>query len=175
VGECEIMLIVVGLGNPGKEYAYTRHNMGFLVVQALARKYQAHFEYRPHLECEIAKASGMVLLLPQTFMNESGRSVHRFLSYYKRPISELLVVVDDMDLPFGTLRRRSRGSSGGHNGLKSIQSALGTSEYERLRIGIGRDESIPAHQYVLSQFSAQELVELPQCIEKAIQCIENIL
>jgi PTH1 family peptidyl-tRNA hydrolase len=135
------MKLLVGLGNPGREYANTRHNIGFLCLDELARRHGAAFD-KVHLRALIATVSlgaeRVVLARPQTFMNLSGEAVGALLSWYKLPASDLIVVTDDMDLPFGRLRLRLKGSAGGHNGLKSIIESLGTLEFPRLRVGIGR-------------------------------------
>ncbi|MHB2020624.1 MAG: aminoacyl-tRNA hydrolase, partial [Candidatus Xenobia bacterium] len=137
------MRLVVGLGNPGSEYAQTRHNAGFMVVDRLAREFRADsFRREARHEAEIASCMlpgcGKVWLCkPQTFMNESGRSVSSLANFYQIPPEEVLVVADDFALPLGKLRLRERGSSGGHNGLESVGEQLGTNNWPRLRIGIG--------------------------------------
>src|SRR5258708_5742010 len=133
--------LIVGLGNPGREYALTRHNMGYLIVQAFAKAQEWNFKEEMYFEAHVAKGTiegiKVQLLLPTTYMNLSGRSVQRYVEFYKIPVEGLIVVVDDVALDFGQLRLRTMGSPGGHNGLKSIQYALGTHHYKRLRIGIG--------------------------------------
>lgn len=173
-------MLIVGLGNPGKKYDDTRHNIGFRVMRALAAKYAAPF--RPSL----VKAKGSVaevaigekkalLLMPLTYMNESGLSVRKCIDYYKIPIGEMIVVTDDADLTFGRLRIRAKGGCGGHNGLRSIESHLGTQEYPRLRIGVGRKDQGELSDYVLGRFSQEEMRAMPEIVEKAIEALEVFL
>ena len=141
------MKMIVGLGNPGREYAATRHNLGFMVVDEVARRLSAG-QRRTRFRAELAEAfvdgQKLVLLKPQTFMNLSGTAVREAALWYKIPPAEILVVVDDIDLPFGALRMRGEGGSGGHNGLKSIIADLGTEAFPRFRMGIGRGRE-PRH------------------------------
>lgn len=171
--------VIVGLGNPGREYELTRHNLGYLVVQALAQELGLRFKNEPKFECVMASGSyegGRVdLLLPLTYMNESGRSVAKFLAFYKLEPKDIVVAVDDMALPFGQMRIRSMGSPGGHNGLKSIQNALSTSYYLRLRLGIGTASSEQHIDYVLGQFTSEEKKMLPEYISGAMSCLKRLL
>lgn len=168
-------VLIVGLGNPGPEYAYNRHNVGFRVVDTFAQAHQMAFRRILHqaLIAEGRLAGQRVILAkPQTFMNLSGRSVRPLVSYYRVPLNRLLVVYDDMDLPLGALRLRPRGSPGGHNGMKSIVQALGTIEFPRLRIGIGRP---PGHMspvdYVLQNFRPDEEEILEGVLHRAAQAV----
>lgn len=167
--------IVVGLGNPGRQYADTRHNLGFLVVNELARRVAAP-ESRKRFRAEISEArrrdDRLVLVMPQTYMNESGVSVREAVRWYKVPHEQVLIVVDDLDLPFGQIRLRARGSAGGHNGLKSIFALLGTQEIARLRIGIGRGPG-QARTHVLSRFSRDEEAALPAIVGTAADVVER--
>ncbi len=167
------MKIVVGLGNPGREYAATRHNLGFMVVDELARRFQAE-GWRNRFKAEIAQVSDglekLVLVKPQTYMNLSGVAVREVLHWFKVAPQDTLVVVDDIDLPFQTIRMRARGGSGGHNGLKSIFAELGTDDIPRLRLGVGRGTGNASRQ-VLSRFSASELAEVPSIIEASADCV----
>jgi PTH1 family peptidyl-tRNA hydrolase len=137
------MKLVVGLGNPGAEYRETRHNVGFLVIDELARRWGVE-QWRESFEslaCKTVRGSEPVLLCkPLTFMNLSGRAVGGVAGFYKVPVEDLLVVTDDVALPLGRLRARRGGSDGGHNGLKSVAQSLGTQGYARLRIGVGRGD-----------------------------------
>ena len=165
------MKMIVGLGNPGSEYADTRHNIGFKVIDAMAsvlgievrkRKFGARFG---ETDFEDEK---LILLKPWTFMNRSGHAVATAAGFYKLPLCELLVVTDDMALEPGVIRLRARGSAGGHNGLKSIISALGSEEFCRLRGGIGsRQVGIEAYDYVLSRVPADEQAALNAAIDRA--------
>ncbi len=157
----ENMFLIVGLGNPGAAYARTRHNAGFLLVHRLAGKWQAVWTLEKKFNARVARAdrSGQRVLLcePQTFMNSSGEAVAPMVAFFQIPLERLLVVVDDADLPLGEIRLRAGGSSGGHHGLESIEQRLGTREFARLRIGIGRraDER-EIRDYVLGRFSSTE-------------------
>ena len=133
--------LVVGLGNPGQRYAGTRHNVGFMALDLLASKESVRFKPTAKLQGELAEvgfgSSRMRLLMPQTYMNESGRSIRAAMDWFDLSADQVLVLVDDMDLPLGRLRLRAKGSAGGHNGLKSTIQHLGTQDFARLRIGIG--------------------------------------
>jgi peptidyl-tRNA hydrolase, PTH1 family len=164
--------IIAGLGNPGREYAATRHNLGFMVVDALAIRFSAQAG-RTRFRAEIAEAfdggQKIVLLKPQTYMNLSGVSVREAAHWYKVPPQDILVVADDIDLPFGTLRMRASGGSGGHNGIKSIAAELGTEQVPRLRIGVGRGTGDATRQ-VLTRFNAEESQALPELVQAAADC-----
>jgi PTH1 family peptidyl-tRNA hydrolase len=158
--------LVVGLGNPGSRYEGTRHNVGFMALEALAAAAGSSFRAQPRLQALLADVGSgegrLRLLLPQTFMNESGRSIRAALDWFGFDPAALLVVVDDMDLPLGRLRLRASGSAGGHNGLRSTISHLGTQDFARLRIGIGAPADNPAERkartigHVLGRFSPSE-------------------
>ena len=165
----EDLHLIVGLGNPGAEYARTRHNAGFLLVEKLAERGRGGWTLKKKFNGRVAKVElgGQRLLLcePQTFMNASGETVAAVLQFYRIPLTRLLVVVDDADLPFGEIRLRERGSSGGHHGLESIEKHLGTREFARQRIGIGRaDGRREITNYVLGKFGADE----KQLLEKVL-------
>jgi PTH1 family peptidyl-tRNA hydrolase len=168
----------VGLGNPGKEYRDTRHNVGFLVIDELARRHQLTFSMAPSQvpETFVAKKFGAEPLLvakPLTFMNRSGDAVASLARYFDVPLADLLVVVDEAALPFGRLRARARGSAGGHNGLKSVIERLGTQEFPRLRLGVGRGDSRrDLADHVLSKFEAGERAELETFITRAADAAE---
>jgi peptidyl-tRNA hydrolase, PTH1 family len=168
------MKIVVGLGNPGREYAATRHNIGFMVINELARRANAG-GVKKRFRSEIAegqlRGEKLVLVAPQTYMNLSGHAVREAINWYHTPLEDVLVVFDDMDLPFGQLRIRPSGTAGGHNGLKSIIEQLGTTEFPRLRAGISRGRSA-AHSHVLSRFSPEEEKALPELIRSVADAIE---
>jgi PTH1 family peptidyl-tRNA hydrolase len=168
------MKAIVGLGNPGNQYAGTRHNIGFMVIERLAQQYNAPAPKSrfKSLVTEISIGSEKVILLkPQTYMNLSGDAVRLMGTWYKLYADEILVVLDELDLPFGTLRVRERGSAGGHNGLTSVIQQLGTNEFPRLRVGIGRGRSSATAQ-VLSKFSNQEQQELPFVIDNAVDACQ---
>jgi peptidyl-tRNA hydrolase, PTH1 family len=168
----ENVFLIVGLGNPGADYAKTRHNAGFLLVEKLAAKWKADWGNEKKFVARMAKAerSGQRVLLcePQTFMNLSGETVGAVTSFYQLPLKQLVVAVDDADLPFGEIRLRPSGSSGGHHGLESIEQHLGSREFARLRIGIGRKDStrqIVGH--VLGKFDAAENELLEKVLNRA--------
>ena len=154
------MYIIVGLGNPTSRYAGTRHNVGFEVIDCLARKYGIDVNTKKH-KAIIGKGTmegqRVLLVKPQTFMNLSGESVREILDYYKADESNLILIYDDISLAVGQLRIRAKGSAGGHNGIKSIISSLGTQNFARLKIGIAHDRSMDTKDYVLGTFSKQEL------------------
>lgn len=166
--------IVVGLGNPGRQYAQTRHNFGFMVVEELARRTGAPSP-RKRMNAEITETrfdgDRLVLVMPQTFMNDSGIAVREIMRWYKVAPEDVLVVVDDLDLRFGQIRLRARGSAGGHNGLKSIFKEIGTQEIPRLRLGIGRSGT-HAIGHVLARFSEDEQRELPALVGEAADAVE---
>ncbi len=168
------MLAVIGLGNPGKEYEMTRHNMGFLVLKKLAHDFGVTFKLEERFEGWRVKANGLELLLPATYMNESGRAAQKLLRYFQIPPSKVLVVVDDMDLPFGEMRLRAFGGSGGHNGLKSLEQHLGTSQFARLRIGIGRGPKGTNVDHVLGKFNQEESEKLSNVIAEAAHYLKRL-
>ena len=169
------MKIVVGLGNPGREYAATRHNIGFMVVDEFAARLGA-LERRGRFRAQLAEGfdngEKLVVVKPQTFMNLSGISVREAVSWYKIATEDLLVVADDIDLPFGASRMRPGGGSGGHNGIKSILEELGTDQVPRLRIGIGRGRGGATRQ-VLTRFTSEEEAALGEIIDTAADCVQT--
>jgi PTH1 family peptidyl-tRNA hydrolase len=168
----ETLHLIVGLGNPGAEYARTRHNAGFLLVEKLATQWRADWANERKFDARMVKAErgGRKVLLcePQTFMNLSGETVGAVTEFYRLPVKQLMVAVDDADLPLGEIRLRPAGSSGGHHGLESIEQHLGTREFARLRIGIGRRgiaRQITGH--VLGKFEATESELLEKVLDRA--------
>lgn len=149
------MKIIIGLGNPGKEYEHTRHNAGFLTVDKIAENFDWRFKDHADLEAEIAEAAindqKLVLAKPTTFMNNSGRSVIKILNYFKASRDDLIIVHDDADLPIGEIRWKDQGSSAGHRGVQSIIDALGSNAFARARIGVGRsaEGAVPLDEWVL--------------------------
>jgi PTH1 family peptidyl-tRNA hydrolase len=171
----EPMHLIVGLGNPGADYAKTRHNAGFLLVEKLAGKWKASWTKERKFQARVARAAhGKVLLVePQTFMNLSGESVGALVKFYQLPLTQILVVVDDADLPLGEIRLRPGGGSGGHHGLESVAQHLGSKTYARLRIGIGRkNEARQITGHVLGKFSAAENALLEKVLERAAGQLE---
>jgi len=173
--------VVVGLGNPGKEYELTRHNMGYLVVQAFADELKWNFKTEDAFCAKRAKGGieGVTthLLLPLTYMNLSGHAVKAYLDFYKLTPEQLIVVTDDVALPFGEMRKRDFGGTGGHNGLKSIQASLQTQNYVRLRLGIGCDKAVgqTLADYVLQTFNSEEREKLPLIIQQGVLEVKKLL
>lgn len=171
--------LIVGLGNPGKKYKETRHNLGALVVEGLGEGWFFPFKKKLLLKSSLAtgevKGNIIYLLLPETYMNLSGLAVRKALNYYNLPVSNLIVVVDDVELPFGKLRYRDKGSSGGHNGLKDIESHLGTQDFARLKMGIDsakrREESLES--YVLQSFTLAEKGNLKDFLAAGMEVVES--
>jgi peptidyl-tRNA hydrolase, PTH1 family len=171
------MKIVVGLGNPGARYAGTRHNVGYAVIDLLADSpHTGRFQGR--FQAQVAEWSDgrekILLAKPETFMNLSGRSVRQLVDFYQLPMEALLVVCDDVNLPLGKLRVRARGSHGGHNGLRDIQNHLGTAEYARLRIGVGRPGETGGPDlvdHVLGRFRPSEQAVMADAVERAAQAV----
>ncbi|HTQ49231.1 MAG TPA: aminoacyl-tRNA hydrolase [Candidatus Acidoferrales bacterium] len=168
----EPLHLIVGLGNPGADYKKTRHNAGFWLVEKLAARWQADWKHERKFNARLARAErgeGRVLLCqPQTFMNASGEAVGALLKFYRLPRTRMLVVVDDADLPLGGIRLRPGGSSGGHHGLESIEQHLGSREFARLRLGIGRqDGAREITDYVLSRFDRTEAALMEQVLDRA--------
>lgn len=167
--------LIVGLGNPGRQYRQNRHNVGFMALDHLAARLGVKFT-RLEGKALVTKADyqgrRLVLAKPQTFMNESGKAVGSLARFYKAPFEQLLVVYDDVDLPLGTLRLRLEGGSAGHRGMASIIERLGTQAFPRLRIGIGRPPGRKeAAAYVLEDFSTQEVEFLSPALERATEAI----
>ncbi|WP_448518226.1 aminoacyl-tRNA hydrolase [Rhodoflexus sp.] len=162
--------LIAGLGNIGSEYHETRHNIGFMVVDALAQQQNATFSFEKlAYTCELKyKGRSIYLIKPTTYMNLSGKAVNYWLQQYKIQPENLLVIVDDLALPFGKMRLRPSGSSAGHNGLKDIEAVLGTQNYARLRFGIGNNYPKGRQaDYVLSKFNAEEMAEMPFALQRA--------
>ncbi len=163
--------LIVGLGNPGREYAATRHNVGFMIVERLASEARAEFRPEKSWRADVARLDGLFLCKPLTYMNLSGESVRSLSQFYKIAPEEVLVILDDMALPLGKLRFRPEGSAGGHNGLQSIIDHLGTREIPRLRVGIGAAAPGAAVGHVLGQFAADERETLEQTLSRAVEAI----
>lgn len=169
--------IIVGLGNPGAEYARTRHNAGFMLVELLAKRWKAAWRAEKKFQSQIARTerSGarLVLCEPQTFMNASGEAVGALMKFYQSPVTKLVVAVDDADLPFGEIRLRPGGGSGGHHGLESIAAHLGSKDFARLRIGIGRKDGLrEITGHVLGRLGAGEMAMMEKILARAADQIE---
>ena len=170
--------LIAGLGNIGDEYASTRHNVGFQVIDHLASSMQATWKPVTLGSLTEIKHKGrtLVLLKPNTYMNLSGKSIAYWLQKEKIPIENLLVIVDEIQLELGTIRLRGKGTDGGHNGLKDIQEQLGSTEYARLRIGIGRNFSLGGQiNYVLGNWSKEDLVLLPDILDAGAEAVKSFV
>ncbi len=173
-------LLVVGLGNPGDNYARTRHNLGFMVADLLAARLGSKFKAHKRSGAEVASgrlsAHSVLLAKPRCFMNESGRQVGPLAKFYSVAPADIIVIHDDLDLEFGSIRLKVGGGEGGHNGLRSVVAALGTKDFQRVRIGIGRPpgRKDPA-AFVLENFSAAERAEVPTICEQAADATELLI
>ena len=171
------VFLIVGLGNPGAEYAKTRHNAGFSLVEQLAARWKVNWRNERKFKARVARAERdgrrVLLCQPQTFMNASGEAVKAVVSFYQLPVKPVLVAVDDADLPLGEIRLRAGGSSGGHHGLESVEQHLGTRSFARLRLGIGRkDGAREITDYVLDRFDAAEAALMEKVLGRAADQVE---
>lgn len=170
------MKVIVGLGNPGSEYAATRHNVGFMAIDAVAAKYGVHV-WRDKFSAQIGECvignEKVLLVKPQTYMNLSGEAVGPLLSWYKLPSDQMAVLYDDMDIEAGSARIRLKGSSGGHNGIKSILAHIGTEDFARFRIGIGRPaQGWSVIDHVLAKFGDADRRAVEDVVEKIVPAVE---
>lgn len=164
------MKIIVGLGNPGKQYEYTRHNAGFLVMDELAKRCSLSFDQEKFQSMYAkGKVNGedVILMKPLTFMNNSGFACREVMDFFKVNPKDFLIIYDDIDLSVGRIRLRPKGSAGGHNGIKSIIQCIGTSEFNRIRVGTSRDPRVPIIKWVLTKFKEEEKAPLEQAIQSA--------
>jgi peptidyl-tRNA hydrolase, PTH1 family len=175
----EAAALIVGLGNPGREYAGNRHNVGFMIADRWVAAHAFSFNKIQHHAIIAQGRRGeqrVIVAKPQTFMNDSGRAVGALLRFYKIPIEHLLVIFDDLDLPFGAIRLRADGGAGGHNGMRSIIQHLGGNQFARLRIGIGRPPGrMDPAAFVLQDFGRYETAELDALLDRAGQAIDTFL
>ncbi len=167
--------IIAGLGNPGRDYADTRHNVGFMVLDRLARHFNAPWKVEKAYKGELAAGPGVLLVKPQTYMNLSGESVGALMRYFKFEPEQVLVVYDDISFPVGAMRLRAGGSAGGHNGMKSLIAHLGSERFPRLRVGIGVPGQKNMVGHVLGKFSPDERPLLDDCLARAEQCVLTLL
>lgn len=164
------MKLIVGLGNPGKEYEMTRHNSGFCVLDAIAKECNVDIgqkKFKALIASTNIGGEKIILMKPQTYMNLSGEAVQEAMNFYKLTSKDILVIYDDLDLPVGKIRLRSQGSAGGQNGMKNIIRHIGTQEFDRIRVGIGKDSRIPVVDWVLGKIRKDELDEYMKAIENA--------
>ena len=177
-------IYLIGLGNPGKKYAKSRHNIGFLLLENLSKKYNSNFLLKEKLKSSFSEfkinESTYRLFLPNTFMNNSGDAVRAIVDWYKINLDQIFIIVDDKDLPLGKIRFRKKGSSGGHNGLKSIIEKLQTENFNRIRIGIGSPQSIKGGNnfntisHVLGNISTEEKSVLDKVYVRVIESLEQL-
>ena len=164
------MKVIIGLGNPGSKYENTRHNAGFMVLDQLAAKCNMEFN-QEKFQADFAKAKvqgeDVILLKPTTYMNNSGFALRACLDFYKLGMEDVIVIYDDVDLPVGKLRLRQKGSAGGHNGIKSIIQCGFSANFDRIRVGVGKDPRVPMVDWVLSKFRSEEKADLDQAIQTA--------
>lgn len=171
------MWIVAGLGNPGKRYSRTRHNIGFMVVEEIARRYEIDFKEKKKYRIRTGSIDGEKVLLiePLLYMNNSGLAVKDVLDRFNIPLEKLIVIHDDIDMELGKLRIRKKGSSGGHKGVESIIQNLSSKDFARLKIGIGRQEGVTPEDYVLSRFRKNEIPLIKSTIERASDAVTCIV
>ena len=165
--------LIIGLGNPGRQYEGTRHNVGFMLLDKMAEAQGVEFKSEPKFQAHIAKLEGgLILMKPQTFMNLSGRSVRALISFFKWELDRILVVYDDVALPLGHLRFREKGSAGGHNGIKSLIEHLGGDGFPRLKMGIGAAKPGEMTGHVLGKFAPDEREELENMLATGMEAVQ---
>ena len=172
------MKLIIGLGNPTKEYEKTRHNVGFMVIDEFAKEMN-QLTWQSKFKGEYVKfkynGEDIILLKPMTYMNNSGESVIQFMKYFKIDVEDIVVVYDDLDMPTGKLRLRQSGSAGGHNGVKSMISHIGTQNFKRIRVGIDRHKYIPVVDYVLGHFTQEQQKSIEKGIKDASQALKMLI
>ena len=171
------MKLIVGLGNPGKNYQNTRHNIGFMFLDEIANRENIKFKLDTKLKCEITELKvndeKVLLIKPQTYMNLSGQSVYAVCKYYNIDLSDILVIQDDLDLEIGKLRFRAKGSSGGHKGIQNIIDQFSSNEFKRLKVGISKVEAKDTIDYVLGRFGKNEMKILTEFLDKSYDMIRD--
>lgn len=174
------MWLIVGLGNPGNEYKLTRHNIGFMAVDYFLQGL-GHPPLKNQFKAEISQVKWrdhqLLFCKPQTFMNLSGEAVQPLMGFYKIPMDHLIVIHDEIDQPFNQMKIQKNRGHGGHNGIKSVSGLLGSPDYIRLRLGVGRPENphIPVPDYVLGKFSKDEFEKMPDFLNRAVDAVESII
>lgn len=165
------MRLIAGLGNPGNKYKSTRHNFGLLAVDSFAKRY--NFSFKKYRDFTFSKQQKFILLKPSTYMNESGLAIFKILSMFD--FDEILIITDDVNLPFGDIRLRKSGSAGGHNGLKSIERFLGSNEFNRMRLGVGGGELKQLKKYVLSNFTNEQKKKISSICEFTSKLLDKYI
>jgi PTH1 family peptidyl-tRNA hydrolase len=177
--ESAVPRIIVGLGNPGAEYEWTRHNIGLHVVEEFGKRHGLTFHHERGVEAMMARGvlegRPVTVAFPRTYMNESGRAVSRLMRFVHANADQLMVVIDDIETPWGNMKAVYGGGTRGHNGLRSVQGLLGTMQFTQLRFGVGRPGRESVAEYVLHRFTAEEMAQLPSLIEQAVITIEEWL
>ncbi len=172
------MYIIVGLGNPGKKYDLTRHNVGFEAIDRLSEKFGISvnkIKYKALLGEGVIAGEKVILVKPQTYMNLSGETVHAICNFYQLPMENLIVIFDDVDTDFGKIRIRKKGSAGTHNGMRHIIYLLQKDDFPRIRIGIGRSLKLELKDFVLQKFSKAEMVEMNETLDKVANAVVTII
>lgn len=169
------MKLIVGLGNIGEKYCFTRHNVGFMVLDRWALDDGYSFKEEKKLKCFIARHADLIFVKPTTYMNLSGEAVRAVMDYYKINVDDVLIIYDDISLDLGRIRFRANGSDGGHNGIKSVIQHLGTKDFDRLKVGIGPQPSIPSENFVLQNFSKEQMQDLKDVLKKSIEAVKFYL
>ncbi len=172
------MKLIVGLGNPGASYNFTRHNFGFLLLDFYLKTHQLEWSQNPKFGAIWAKSDNALFIKPQEYYNDSGKAVRAFSNYYKIPLSDILIICDNFDLDFGKMRHHQTGTAGGNNGLKSVTRELGTDDYPRLRLGTGNNalrQKLGDIDFVLSKFTPEEREQLPDILAAASRKLDEII
>ncbi len=173
------MKLFVGLGNPGKKYQFTRHNVGFMAIDTFANRNQLSFKFESKFNSEIVmftqNQEKIILCKPSTFMNLSGDAIIKIMNYYHIPIEDVFVFVDDINLDVGRLRLREKGGHGGHNGLRDIIQKLHARDFKRIRIGIGENTLDRLDHYVLGEFSKNELITIKHAADRCVEIIDEVI
>lgn len=170
------MKLIVGLGNPGREYEVTRHNIGFQIIDQYANKLGISItksKFNGLYTETVINSEKVILLKPQSYINLSGEVIRKFVDFYKIPIDDILIIHDDLDLPVGTFKIKQKGSSGGHNGLKNIELHLGTQEYKRIKIGISNNKNMDTKDYVLGKMSSEERLLLKEAESQILIVLDD--
>lgn len=172
------MKLIVGLGNPGKDYEKTRHNAGFMCIDEVASRLDFHFDtkkFKAILAMGFVNGEKVILMKPQTYMNLSGEAVGECVRFYNIPLEDIVIISDDLDLPVGKIRLRMKGSSGGQNGLKNIIAHLGTQEFKRIRIGVGNNKRIDTKDYVLGKIAKEDAEAFEDAKKRASQAAVDFI
>lgn len=166
------MKLILCTGNIGEKYAFNRHNVGFMVADLMGYKKGFDFRQESKLKCYLAKYQDFIVIKPTTYMNLSGEALSLVMNYYKIKPEDVLIVYDDLAIDLGTLRFKGSGSDGGHNGIKSIIQHMGTNKFARLKVGIGPQPPIPSENFVLGNFSKEQMPVLKETLKRAVEAIE---